>query len=103
MRLSRTFRIANHLCDSIAITQIKEDQATMISSAIDPTGQRDLLPNILDIKLAACMCTIIYLKTHVKNTPSVSMITKNTHALSTLRKVHATVNLLSVRSYQSFT
>src|SRR5947209_9110449 len=73
MRLSRTFRVANHLCYPIAITQINEDQATMISSAIDPTSQRDLLSNILDIEITTCVCTIIYLKTHVKGAPFVCM------------------------------
>jgi hypothetical protein len=47
MSLWRTLRVTNNLRYSIAIADIEEDQSTMISPAVHPTGERYLLSNII--------------------------------------------------------
>jgi len=49
MSLWRTLRITNNLRYSIAIADIQEDQSTMISTPVHPTGQRYLLSNMIFI------------------------------------------------------
>jgi hypothetical protein len=53
-------RTEDHLGDALAVTQVDEDQTSMIASGSDPTAQGDVASNIRGAQGAAEAVTVVH-------------------------------------------
>jgi hypothetical protein len=75
------FRVEDNLGQSPSIAQVDEDQPAMVSSAMNPAGQRHLFGRVFGSEFSACMrfvhCHLSFLNPSIKLVSTLGVIDWN--------------------------